>query len=86
MNWANDTWYGKDKLGHIIIGAMLSAAVYALGDFFFVNASLSVCLALGCGFCVSIVKEMHDRETTGFSYKDVIWGTLGNIIGVLLYY
>jgi uncharacterized protein YfiM (DUF2279 family) len=86
MKFSQDNWLGVDKWQHMLIGFAMSfiiflAFYYGIKD----SKTIATIASLLLCFTVNISKEFYDcykENPSGFSYKDLSWGTLGNLVAV----
>jgi len=71
---AQDRWVGDDKVWHFGGSVFIGTLAY--------TAVESKPIAFGIAMGVGLLKEMSDRKTTGFSYKDLVWDAAGAYLGV----
>ncbi len=88
MKFSDDNWLGVDKWQHMLLGFAMSFIIF-LAFFYGIKESklLATLASLCLCFIVNISKELYDtykENPSGFSYKDMSWGTAGNIIAVSL--
>jgi uncharacterized protein YfiM (DUF2279 family) len=86
MIFSQDNWTGQDKAIHLIGGFVISIILY----FFFKVLGCSFAWSIGLSFVfsevINVLKELTDctkTNPTGFSYKDICTGNIGNVIGLL---
>ena len=86
MNLANDNWIGKDKLQHLV-GCGLISTILCFIAFYFSYSKVEIAIfSLVCVLFISVAKEYYDcikTKSTGFSYKDITWGIVGGILGIV---
>lgn len=73
--FAQDTWGGPDKQGHLIGGALLGYGVTVV--------SQRRAWGFGAGCLAGLAKELYDRGRTGFSAKDLTVTCAGALVGSL---
>ena len=79
--YANDRWYGEDKVKHLAISAAITGMAYG-GSRVVLDRDASVGVALGAAAVAGLLREVHDhRLGKPFSYKDLVWDALGVVAG-----
>jgi len=68
---------GKDKYVHFCAGTVISHGSYPLFRKYLKNKDDAWLYSLGLAVLASTVKELHDRNTTGFSATDLFAGAAG---------
>lgn len=71
-----DPWFAADKAKHAIVGFAVQSGSYAalrsVGDH---GSALAGATAVTLG--ISLLKELRDRGSTGFSWRDLAWDAVG---------
>lgn len=86
MNFSNDSWIGKDKALHFVLNVFGGVALSLVAFDWTLSRIWTVAIVIITGLVINVGKELIDLKTTGFSYKDLAYGTLGNVLslGILL--
>ena len=86
MDFSKDNWIGKDKLQHFFGCGILSLIFCGIADYFYYSKVEIAIFSLVCVLFISVAKEYYDcikTKPTGFSYKDITWGIVGGILGIV---
>jgi uncharacterized protein YfiM (DUF2279 family) len=84
--WGRDRWWGQDKALHLLVGLAIGGGCSA-GMWWLDRddpAALRAGLCAGFGQLPGVGKELYDsgRPNNFFSVKDLLWTSLGVLIGV----
>lgn len=84
--WGRDSWWGTDKALHLAVGLAIGGGC-SVGMWWLDRddpAALRAGLCAGFGQLPGIGKELYDsgRPNNFFSVKDLLWTSLGVLIGV----
>lgn len=85
---AADLWLSKDKFSHLTASAFLFCWHYEiLNNVCQIKRGQSQVLAISLTEFYGLIKEIYDskKKCNHFSYKDLIFDTLGNFLGLMLY-
>ncbi|MEW6602089.1 MAG: hypothetical protein AB1499_14040 [Nitrospirota bacterium] len=79
----NDPWFGRDKAKHFIIAGVISGTAKVLADRHGMDNDESFYFAFGTTLFFGTSKEVYDLKIrkTGWSWKDLMWDTLGALAG-----
>ena len=80
---SSDPWFGRDKLYHFAGSAAISASTAAAARHNGADDAEAGMIAIGVTLSVGSAKEHYDRtvKKTYWSWKDMVWNTLGAIVG-----
>ena len=80
---AQDNWMGRDKALHVVVGFFIYIFLFLAFKYALDFSSLaSILIVFIVCEVINVGKELTDK--TGFSYKDICAGTLGNLIGLII--
>ena len=81
---AADAWIGEDKIQHFAASAAVTALAYGGARIALDDPDDARLAAIGAGAVAGVLKELHDvRRGTIFSVRDLVWDTLGIVVGYL---
>ena len=81
--YANDRWYGEDKVKHFAVSAAITGMAYG-GSRVVFDRDESVGVAVGTSAVAGVLRELHDhRLGKPFSVRDLVWDALGIAAGYL---
>lgn len=83
-----DLWLSKDKFSHLASSTFLFCWHYEiLNNVCQMNKGKSKIIAISLTGFYGLMKEIYDSKNKGnyFSYKDLIFNTLGCFIGLVIY-
>ena len=69
-----------DKWLHSVVSFMLTVMLIAVTQFFF-----PWWVAVSCVLVVGLYKELHDIQTTGFDWKDIVADCVGISLAMCLW-
>jgi len=82
---ANDPWFGRDKLAHFAVSAIIQSAAHSAfrsRGASYGSASLG---AAGVTAAAGIGKELWDlKRRDDFSFRDLAWDGIGGTTGAVL--
>ena len=73
----DDGWFGADKLRHFLMSAFIQSITYSAATTIGIDRAPARAAAGVVTLGVGLWKEVHDRPTTGFSGKDLVWDAAG---------
>ena len=81
----DDSWLGKDKMSHLVVSTVVSAAVTRIAQDNGASDCKAPVIGLSFAMVVGAGKEIHDKRIKGtyYSWKDMTWNLLGSTIGSL---
>ena len=74
---AADQWVGADKVKHFFLAGFVQGVAHSGSRATGTGARSSLAVAGTVTALVSVGKEWHDRRTTGFSARDLVWDAAG---------
>ena len=86
MDFSKDNWIGKDKLFHFFGCGLISTILCFIAVYFSYSKVEIAIFSLSTVLFISVAKEYYDcikTKSTGFSYKDITWGIVGGILGIV---
>ena len=72
-----DAWLGPDKVKHLLLAFFVQGAAHSAARATGMGHGSSLGTASAVTAVVSVGKEWHDRTTTGFSARDLVWDAAG---------
>ena len=79
-----DRWFGADKVKHFALAFFVQSVGYSVARATGTGHGSSVSVASALTAVVGVGKEWHDRRTTGFSARDLVWDAAGAGAATLL--
>lgn len=82
----DDSWLGKDKVQHFLVGGLLGGATAAAGRQAGWNDGESTLAAMTITFSLGAGKELYDlnQKKTCWSWRDMAWNMAGALAGALV--
>ncbi len=81
----NDPWFGRDKLYHFGVSAVIQGAGHALGRAAGLDYREAAWAAAGATLTVGVSKELYDRaQGRFFSWRDLAADVVGGGTGAVL--
>ena len=80
--WQN--YIGLDKVKHFLVNLIGVIVITNIGLFLCCSFLFSLIIAVLSMVIISIIKEVMDVKTTGFSVPDLVADSLGIIVAILL--
>ncbi|MBC8526888.1 MAG: hypothetical protein ISS28_08200 [Candidatus Cloacimonetes bacterium] len=84
---SRDRWFSKDKFNHLISSAFLYSWQHKiLTNVCQIEKSKSIVISICLTECWGFMKEVSDsnKKNNHFSYKDLIFDTIGTFLGFII--
>lgn len=81
-----DRWTGPDKAAHFALSGVASAGAASLAGREGADRDEQAAAGIGAAVALGVAKETLDVRADGgcWSWRDLLWGTLGSAAGALL--
>lgn len=80
---APDPWFGADKVKHGVLAVALQGGTYATLRLA-ADHREALAGAIAVTASLSLLKELRDRDRTGFSFRDLAWDAAGIVVATVL--
>jgi len=80
----NDRWFGVDKIKHFFMSAFVTSVSYSALQAAGANRRTAMTGAVGASISLGVARELYNRRTTQFSFKDLSWDAAGTATAAVM--